>query len=59
MSRRHVGAVPFAKYAVDWLGQGQLSPKTDQFYELLLRLHLLPTFGEINIADIRQEDVRS
>jgi integrase len=27
--------------------------------ELLLRLHLVPTFGELNIADIRQEDVRT
>ena len=53
------GAVPFVKYAQDWMGQGQFSPKTDQLYELLLRLHLVPTFGEMNIANIRQEDVRS
>ena len=53
------GSVPFAKYAADWLGQGQFSPKTAQLYELLLRLHLMPTFGEMNIADIRQEDVRT
>jgi integrase len=50
--------VPFAKYAADWMGQGQFSPKTAQLYELLLRLHLVPTFGEMNIGDIRQEDVR-
>jgi hypothetical protein len=53
------GSVPFAKYAADWMGQGQFSPKTAQLYELLLRLHLVPTFGEMNIADIRQEDVRT
>jgi len=53
------GAVPFAKYAADWMGQGQFSPKTAQLYELLLRLHLAPTFGAMNIADIRQEDVRA
>jgi integrase len=53
------GAVPFVKYAADWMGQGQFSPKTAQLYELLLRLHLAPTFGEMNIADIRQEDVRA
>jgi integrase len=41
------------------LGQGQFSPKTAQLYELLLRLHLLPSFGEMNIGDIRQEDVRA
>jgi len=53
------GAVPFAKYAADWIGQGHFSPKTTQLYELLLRRHLLPTFGGLNIADIRQEDVRA
>jgi integrase len=53
------GAVPFAKYAADWMSQGQFSPKTAQLYELLLRLHLAPTFGPMNIADIRQEDVRA
>jgi hypothetical protein len=45
-------AVPFAKYAADWMGQGQFSPKTAQLYELLLQLHLVPTFGEMNIGDI-------
>jgi integrase len=53
------GAVLFAKYAAEWMGQSQLSPKTAQLYELLLRLHLVPAFGELNIADIRQEDVRA
>ena len=53
------GAVPFAKCAADWLDQRQLSPKTAQLYELLLRLHLAPTFGEMSIGDIRQEHVRA
>lgn len=52
------GAVPFAKYAADWLDQRQLSPKAAQLYELLLRLHLTPALGEMGIGDIRQEDVR-
>src|SRR5436190_23490787 len=30
--------------AADWMSQGQFSPKTAQLYELLLRLHLAPTF---------------
>ena len=51
--------MPFAKYAADWLDQRQLSPKTAQLYELLLRLHLAPTFGEMSISDIRQEHVRA
>jgi integrase len=41
------------------MGQGHLSPKTTQLYGLLLRRHLLPTFGDMNIANIRQEDVRA
>jgi integrase len=49
----------FVKYAADWLDQRQLSPKTAQLYELLLRLHLYPTFGEMGIGDIRQEHVRA
>ena len=53
------GAVPFAKYAADWMSLGHFSPKKAQLFELLLRRHLLPTFGDINIADIRQEDVRA
>jgi hypothetical protein len=51
--------MPVGKYAADWMGQGQFSPKTAQLYELLLRLHLAPTFGEMDIGDIRQEDVRT
>jgi integrase len=54
-----LGAVPFGKYAADWMGQGNFSPKTAQLYELLLRLHLEPTFGDMPIGDIRQEDVRT
>jgi len=53
------GAVPFGKYAADWLDQHQLSPKTAQLYELLLRPHLTATFGELSIGDIRQEHVRA
>jgi integrase len=53
------GAVPFAKYAADWMGQGHFSPKTAQLYELLLRRHLVPTFGDTTIAEIKQEDVRA
>jgi Phage integrase, N-terminal SAM-like domain len=53
------GSVPFMKYAADWMGHRQFSPKTAQLYELLLRLHLVPTFGQMNVGDIRQEDVRT
>jgi integrase len=35
-----------------------LSPKTSQLYELLLRLHLNPTFGAMRIAAIKEDSVR-
>jgi integrase len=53
------GAALFAKYAAEWVDQRQLSPKTEQLYELLLRLHLFPAFGEMSIGIIRQEHVRA
>jgi integrase len=52
------GAIPFAAYAAEWVEDKELSPKTVQLYELLLRIHLNPTFGGMNIGDIREEDVR-
>src|SRR5690606_39059213 len=52
------GAIPFAAYAAEWMEDKELSPKTVQLYELLLRRHLNPTFGEMNIGDIREQDVR-
>jgi integrase len=52
------GAMPFATYAAEWLDDRDLSPKTVQLYELLLRLHLNPTFGEMSLGDITEETVR-
>lgn len=52
------GTPLFADYAASWLDQRELSPKTAQLYELLLRLHLNPTFGQMRIGAIRQEHVR-
>jgi hypothetical protein len=49
------GSAPFADYATARLGQRDLSPKTTQLYELLLRLHLNPTFGQVPIGAIRQD----
>jgi integrase len=53
------GSMLFADYADAWLDQRELSPKTAQLYELLLRLHLNPIFGQAAIGAIRQEHVRS
>ncbi len=52
------GAVPFAEYATEWTEDRELSPKTAQLGELLLRRHLNPAFGQMAIGDIREETVR-
>ena len=52
------GAVPFAEYAEEWRENRELSPKSEQLYELLLRRHLNPTFGRTMIGDIKEETVR-
>jgi integrase len=52
------GAVPFAEYAEEWRENRELSPKSGQLYELLLRRHLNPTFGRTMIGDIKEETVR-
>ncbi|GLU50127.1 tyrosine-type recombinase/integrase [Nocardiopsis ansamitocini] len=53
------GAVPFGVYAAGWLDERELSPKTEQLYEGLLRLHLNPTFEHMLIKDIREAHVRT
>lgn len=52
------GAVRFAEYAKEWTEDRELSPKTAQLYELLLRRHLNPTLGQMAIGDIKEETVR-
>jgi integrase len=52
------GAISFAEYAAEWVEDRELSPKTVQLYELLLRIHLNPTFGTTDIGDIKEEHVR-
>ena len=51
-------AIPFAEYASEWTEDRELAPKTAQLYELLLRRHLNPTFGQMAIGDIKEETVR-
>jgi integrase len=52
------GTVPFAEYAAEWMEDRELSPKSEQLYEILLRRHLNPTFGRTAIGDIKEETVR-
>jgi integrase len=52
------GAVNFADYAVKWVDERGLSATTDELYRRLLRLHLLPTFGELDLDEITPPRVR-
>jgi integrase len=52
------GSVLFSEFSSAWVDERDLSPKTAQLYELLLRLHLNPAFGAMPIAAIREDSVR-
>lgn len=54
------GKVPFEVYAKSWLeGHPDIEDSTAELYERTLRNHLLPTFGEIDLVDIKEIDVRT
>ncbi|RSS70287.1 site-specific integrase [Streptomyces sp. WAC06614] len=51
--------VPFQKYAEAWVRERPLGPTTEELYEILVRVHLVPTFGRHAIADITPAGVRA
>lgn len=54
------GQVGFGPYAEAWVRERpNLRPKTIQLYTYLLARHLVPSFGNRAIADIREAQVRS
>lgn len=53
-----LGEVPFSVYASDWIRDRRLKPRTDELYRGLLKNHLLDTFGNRSVGDIREPDVR-
>ncbi|MCK1822922.1 site-specific integrase [Streptomyces sp. XM83C] len=52
------GKVPFGAYAAAWVKERELTTRTRELYESLLRLHLEPTFGAVNVAEISPPFVR-
>jgi hypothetical protein len=53
------GRVNFGKYTATWIEERPgLRPKTIELYRYLLRYHLLPIFGALFLADIREPLVR-
>jgi len=53
-----VGAVAFGDYADAWIRDHVLKPRTDELYRGLLKNHLRPTFGNTDLGDIHEADIR-
>ncbi|SFS79988.1 Phage integrase, N-terminal SAM-like domain [Streptomyces harbinensis] len=53
------GKVDFGTYAVRWVEERDLAATTEELYQRLLRLHLLPTFGALDLDQITPPRVRS
>jgi integrase len=53
------GAVSFQEYALLWVKERSLSQTTDELYRRLLRLHILPTFEDLDLDQITAPRVRS
>ncbi|MFD6167621.1 tyrosine-type recombinase/integrase [Streptomyces coeruleorubidus] len=52
------GKVPFGEYAAAWIKERELTSTTRQLYGSLLRHHLGPTFGAVNVTEISPPLVR-
>ncbi|MEU1083683.1 tyrosine-type recombinase/integrase [Streptomyces sp. NPDC005908] len=52
------GRVPFESYADAWIKEREVTTRTRQLYASLLRHHLAPTFGSVDVADISPPLVR-
>jgi integrase len=52
------GKVRFGDYATSWVNDHVLKPRTAELYRGLLKNHLAPTFGNVDLGDIREADIR-
>ncbi|WP_328670509.1 tyrosine-type recombinase/integrase [Streptomyces sp. NBC_00328] len=52
------GAVNFRTYAEKWVEERELAVRTEDLYKHLLRLHILPTFGALDLDEITAPRVR-
>ncbi|WP_433891301.1 tyrosine-type recombinase/integrase [Streptomyces sp. CA-111067] len=53
------GKIPFEGYALTWVAERGLAATTDELYRRLLRIHLLPTFGGLDLDEITAPCVRA
>lgn len=52
------GRVKFGDYADTWINDHVLKPRTEELYRGLLKNHLKPTFGNVDLGEIREGDIR-
>jgi integrase len=52
------GKMEFGAFADSWIDDRVLKPRAEELYRGLLKNHLRPTFGSMDLADIREADVR-
>ncbi|MFB7942722.1 tyrosine-type recombinase/integrase [Streptomyces sp. NPDC056049] len=52
------GAVNFEEYATKWVVERGVAPLTQELYTRLLRLHVIPTFGGLDLDEITPPRVR-
>jgi integrase len=52
------GRIPFGEYAAAWIDDQVLKPRTEELYRGLLKNHLSAAFGKVDLANIREGDVR-
>ncbi|KJE20377.1 phage integrase family protein [Frankia torreyi] len=56
--QRSVGGLTLGTYLTDWLGRkNRLRPTTRNRYEQMIRLHLVPTLGEMPLVALRSEHI--
>jgi integrase len=53
------GTTSLRDYATTWLSQRTLRPRTRELYEGLLRRHILPTLGNLNLNQVTSLRVRT
>ena len=52
------GKVRFGDYAATWISDHVFKPRTEELYRSQLKNHLAPAFGNRDLRDIREADVR-
>ena len=52
------GKILFGTYADAWIRDHVLKPRTEELYRGLLKNHLKPTFGHVDLGKIREGNIR-